>query len=151
MANSSYKPVMDVADLEAFTEEHFPQVHMDGRVFSIETVAPGSVTVRLAPLERHLRPGGTISGPTLFTIADLAAYMAILAHIGPVALAVTTNLNINFMHRAAPGPIFCTGRLLKLGKRLAVVEATMTDEKDTIVAHATGTYSIPPGERVTVK
>jgi len=142
---------MTADDLEAFIEEHFPQVHTDGRVFSIEAVEPGSVTVRLEPLERHLRPGGTISGPTLFTVADLAAYMAILAHIGPVALAVTTNLNINFMHRAAPGPIFCTGRLLKLGKRLAVVEAAITDENGTVVAHATGTYSIPPGRKSTVK
>ena len=77
--------------------------------------------------------------------------MVILAHIGPAKHTVTTNLNINFMHKAAPGPIVCTGRLLKLGKQLAVVEATITDEEGTIVAHATATYSIPPGRKDTVK
>lgn len=151
MADTHYKPIMTVADLEAFIERDFPQVHMDGRVFHIVSVAPGATTMRLEPNERHLRPGGTVSGPTLFAMADVCAYMVILAHIGPAKHTVTTNLNINFMHKAAPGPIFCTGRLLKLGKRLAVVEATITDEEDTIVAHATATYSIPPDRKDTVK
>lgn len=151
MPDKQYKPVMSVADLEAFIERDFPQMHMDGRVFHIASVEPGATTMRLDPMERHLRPGGTVSGPTLFTMADVCAYMVILAHIGPAKHTVTTNLNINFMHKAAPGPIFCTGRLLKLGRRLAVVEATITDEKDTIVAHATATYSIPPGRKDTVK
>lgn len=143
-------PVMTATEIETFIEEHFPQVHMDGRVLSIRSVEPGAITVRLDTNDRHLRPGGTISGPTLFTVADLAAYYAILAHIGPVALAVTTNLTINFMHRAAPGPLTCTARILKLGKRLAVTEAAMTDENSTLVAHATATYSIPPGNVDTV-
>jgi uncharacterized protein (TIGR00369 family) len=69
----------------------------------------------------------------------------VLAHIGPVALAVTTNLNINFLRKPAPGPLSCTCRLLKLGKRLAVIDASIFDEGgDNLVAHATATYSIPP-------
>lgn len=146
-----FTPVMDADDIETFVDAHFPQVHMDGRVLSVRSVEPGTVTVRLEPNERHLRPGGTISGPTLFTISDLAAYYVILAHIGPVALVVTTNLNINFVHRAAPGPLTCVARLLKLGRRLAVAEVSVRDENGTLVAHATATYSIPPNKERMVK
>ena len=81
----------------------------------------------------------------MFALADVAAYCTVLAAIGPVALAVTTNLNINFLRRPEPGPLSCTCRLLKLGKRLAVVEASIFSGEDIeLVAHATATYSIPP-------
>ena len=100
--------------------------------------------MRLDPIKRHLRPGGTVSGPTLFTLADVTSYLTILAHIGPAKHTVTTNLNINFMHKSLPGPIFCHCTLLKLGSRLAVVDSQMVDEVGTIVAQATATYSIPP-------
>lgn len=138
-------PIMDPDALNRFLETDFPQIHTDGKVFEVVGVGPGTVVMRLAPNERHLRPGGTISGPTMFALADVAAYCAVLAHIGPVALAVTTNLNINFLRRPEPGPLSCTCRILKLGKRLAVVEASIfgEDEED-LVAHATATYSIPP-------
>ncbi|MBN9056822.1 PaaI family thioesterase [Shinella sp. PSBB067] len=138
-------PVMDPEALNRFLETDFPQLHTDGKVFEVVDVSPGSVVMRLMPNERHLRPGGTVSGPTLFALADVGAYCAVLAHIGPVALAVTTNLNINFLRKPKPGPLTCTCRLLKLGKRLAVMEASIFDEDaDDLVAHATATYSIPP-------
>jgi uncharacterized protein (TIGR00369 family) len=138
-------PIMNPEALNRFLEADFPQLHTDGNVFEVVEVAPGTVTMRLLPNERHLRPGGTISGPTLFALADVGAWCAVLAHIGPVALAVTTNLNINFLRKPEPGPLSCTCRLLKLGKRLAVVEASIFDENgDDLVAHATATYSIPP-------
>ena len=138
-------PVMDAEALNRFLETDFPQIHTDGKVFDVNTVGPGMVVMRLVPNERHLRPGGTICGPTLFALADVAAYCVVLAHIGPVALAVTTNLNINFLRKPKPGPLSCTCRILKLGKRLAVVEASIFDENgDDLVAHATATYSIPP-------
>ncbi|WP_313195912.1 PaaI family thioesterase [Shinella zoogloeoides] len=138
-------PVMDPEALNRFLETDFPQLHTDGKVFEVVGVSPGSVVMRLMPNERHLRPGGTVSGPTLFALADVGAYCAVLAHIGPVALAVTTNLNINFLRKPKPGPLTCTCRLLKLGKRLAVMEASIFDEDaDDLVAHATATYSIPP-------
>ncbi|GLR49695.1 PaaI family thioesterase [Shinella yambaruensis] len=138
-------PIMDRDALNRFLETDFPQIHTDGKVFDVTEVGPGTVVMRLAPNERHLRPGGTVSGPTLFALADVAAYCVVLAHIGPVALAVTTNLNINFLRRPEPGPLTCTCRLLKLGKRLAVIEASIFGEDAAdLVAHATATYSIPP-------
>ena len=91
-----------------------------------------------------LRPGGTVSGPTLMTLADTGLYSAILATLGPVAMAVTTNLNINFLRKPEPGRLRAETRLLKLGKRLAVGEVTITCNGDPApVAHVTGTYSIP--------
>ncbi len=138
-------PIMDPEALNRFLETDFPQLHTDGKVFEVMAVGPGTVTLRLTPNERHLRPGGTISGPTLFALADVGAWCAVLAHIGPVALAVTTNLNINFLRKPAPGPLSCTCRLLKLGKRLAVVDASIFEAGgEELVAHATATYSIPP-------
>lgn len=138
-------PIMDAEALNRFLETDFPQLHTDGKVFEVTAVGPGTATLRLTPNERHLRPGGTISGPTLFALADVGAWCAVLAHIGPVALAVTTNLNINFLRKPAPGPLSCTCRLLKLGKRLAVVDASIFDAGgEALVAHATATYSIPP-------
>ena len=138
-------PIMDPEALNRFLEADFPQLHTDGKVFDVVSVGPGTITMRLEPNERHLRPGGTISGPTLFALADVGAWCAVLAHIGPVALAVTTNLNINFLRKPEPGPLSCTCRILKLGKRLAVVAASIFDEDgEDLVAHATATYSIPP-------
>jgi uncharacterized protein (TIGR00369 family) len=138
-------PIMTPEALNRFLEEDFPQIHTDGKVFEVTDVGPGTAVMRLSPNDRHLRPGGTISGPTLFALADVAAWCAVLAHIGPVALAVTTNLNINFLRRPEPGPLTCTCRILKLGKRLAVVDAAIFGEDGAeLVAHATATYSIPP-------
>lgn len=137
------KLVMTIDHLNEFIEHEFPQAMPENSGFAIVDVFGGGCLVRLAPTEDHLRPGGTVSGPSLFTLADCACYFAILAHIGPVGLTVTTNLNINFMHKAAPGPIDCTATLLKLGKRLAVVDAQMTDHRGTLISQATATYSIP--------
>ena len=101
--------------------------------------------LRLVASEKHLRPGGTVSGPSMFALADVCLYIAILAQIGPVALAVTTNLNINFLRRPSPGDLVADCRLLKLGNRLAVGEVFLHSQgEDEPVAHATGTYSIPP-------
>ncbi len=139
------KPVLDAAALNAFIEAEFPQVNAGGPFYSVVSVGPGNATIRLVPDDRHLRPGGTVSGPTLFALADLAAYVAIIAHIGPVALAVTTSLNINFMRKPEPVPLDGDCRLLKLGRRLAVAEIAIRPAGGgEILAHATTTYSIPP-------
>ena len=105
-----------------------------------------SVAVLRLPFhKRMLRPGGTVSGPTMMALADATMYAVILSAIGVVKLAVTTSFNINFLHRPKPADLNAEGRILKLGKRLAVVEVTMhSDGHDAPVAHATGTYSIPP-------
>ncbi|HWQ33137.1 MAG TPA: PaaI family thioesterase [Blastocatellia bacterium] len=136
-------PKMTAAELEAFLAAHFPQV--GDFCFRIERVEDKAVQVRLPFHEIHLRPGGTISGPALMTLADTAMYVLVLAQIGPVALAVTTNLNINFLRKPAQRDVMAEARLLKLGSRLAVGEVTMLSEgDDEPVAHATLTYSIPP-------
>jgi len=135
---------MDVEALSSFLEREFPQVNTEGIAFTVTDAGEGFASMRLDPADRHLRPGGTVSGPTLFALADITAYVAILAQIGPVALAVTTNLNINFLRKPEPGPIDAKATLLKLGKRLAIVEIAMNSANGELVAHATATYSIPP-------
>lgn len=135
-------PRMTVDELEQFLDSHFPDTAH--RALSVERVEENSVRVRMHYDARHLRPGGTISGPSLMMLADMAMYMAVLGMIGPVALAVTTNLNINFLRKPAQADVIGECKLLKLGKRLAVGEVTMYSEGDADpVAHATVTYSIP--------
>jgi uncharacterized protein (TIGR00369 family) len=139
------EPVMSATEVATFLDSEFPQINRGGPFYRVESVSNGAASLRLDPDERHLRPGGTVSGPTLFALADLAAYVVVLAHIGPVALAVTTSLNINFLRKPADGEaLFATGRLLKLGRRLAVIDIAIADGDDTLCAHATATYSIPP-------
>ncbi|WP_346913949.1 PaaI family thioesterase [uncultured Roseibium sp.] len=139
------QPVMSVAEISEFLDREFPQIHAGGRVYAIDAISPGEAVVRLSANDMHLRPGGTVSGPSMMALADLAAYVVILAHIGPVALAVTTNLNINFLRKPEPGDLVATCKLLKLGKRLAVTECGIGGEgEEDYVAHATATYSVPP-------
>jgi len=131
-------------EVEAFLEREFPQIHHGGRPYSVEEVGPLSARMRLAYHERHLRPGGTLSGPSIMALADLALYVAVLAQIGPVALAVTTSLSFNFLRKPAQRDLIAECRLLKLGKRLAVGEVALrSDGEAELVCHATGTYSIP--------
>ena len=137
--------MMSVAELDAFLDREFPQMLVGGKSYFIEKAGYGTATVRLAYQERHLRPGGTISGPSMFALADYAMYCAVLASIGPVALAVTTNLSINFVSKPAPRDLIGECNLFKIGKRLAVGEVNIhSDHAREMVAHATGTYSIPP-------
>ena len=136
--------LMSRDDIEAFLDREFPQMHYDGRTYFIEDVGPLSARMRMAYHERHIRPGGTLSGPSIMALADLALYVAILAQIGPVALAVTTNLSFNFLRKPAQRDLIAECRLLKLGKRLAVGEVFVRSDGETDIAcHATGTYSIP--------
>lgn len=136
-------PLMTASELEAFAQAHFPQ--MDGFGFRIEEIEDKFLRIRLLYHSRHLRPGGTISGPALMTLADLTMYFAVLSMIGPVALAVTTSLNINFLRKPSPVDVIAECRLLKLGQRLAVGDVQMFSEGETEpVAQATVTYSIPP-------
>jgi uncharacterized protein (TIGR00369 family) len=138
------QPIMTVADLESFLEREFPQIHHGGRTYHVEAVGPLSAKVRMDYHERHVRPGGTLSGPSMMALADLTLYLAILAHIGPVALAVTTNLSFNFLRRPEQKGLVAECRLLKLGRRLAVGEVSVYSEGSAeVVCHATGTYSIP--------
>ncbi len=136
---------MTVAELEAFLAREFPQAFGPGRPHMVESVGPGTAVVRLKAGEQQLRPGGTVSGPAMMGLADGAIYTAIIAAIGPVALAVTTNLSINFLKKPAPGDILAECKILKLGKRLVIAEAALCAEGDEeLVAHCVATYSVPP-------
>ena len=137
---------MDRDDLAEFMAEHFPQVARD---FTVDEVTSDSLSIRLHVSDRNLRPGGTISGPSMFALADVAIYLAILSRIGPVALAVTTNCSIDFMRKPQAGKdLVCRARLLKLGRTLAVGDVLIFSEGDGVpVARASLTYSIPPDDR----
>ena len=133
---------MSVAALTEFLDKTFPQVADD---FVIEQVTEDSITIRLKVADRHLRPGGTVSGPAMFALADVSIYLAILSRIGPQELAVTTNASIDFMRKPASGAdLLCECRLLKLGRVLAVGDALIYSEgQDQPVARASLTYAIP--------
>ena len=138
-------PLMDADTVNAFLKQVYPQLNDDFADYMATDVFPGGCTVRLNATDRHLRPGGTVSGPSLFTLADIGGYVCVLTHAGPEALSVTTNLNINFMRKAEAGPIDGHCRILKLGKSLMVFDIDMVAGPEGLtVAHATGTYSIPP-------
>jgi uncharacterized protein (TIGR00369 family) len=140
--------VMTIPELEGFLAAEFPQAFFPGSGLSIEALWDGGCQVRQAFREASLRPGGTISGPTMMALADVAVYVALLAAIGPVPLAVTINLNINFLRKPGRCDLTAEARLLKLGKRLAIGEVTIRcDGEQSPVAHATSTYSIPPAQR----
>lgn len=135
--------VMDAEALQAFMREVFDQVADD---FAVDHVAENEITMRLLTSHRHLRPGGTVSGPSMFALADVAAYLATLAMIGPKALAVTTNCSIDFMRKPlADVPLIAHAKLLKLGRQLSVTDVLIYSEgSDKPVARASLTYAIPP-------
>ena len=131
--------------IEEFLAREFPQVSG----YSVTRVDGQGVGMRLAVQARHLRPGGTVSGPTMFELADLAMYAAVLSRIGPVALTVTTGANIDFMRKPAAGrDLLAECRLLKLGNVLAVGDVLIRSEGAEVpVARVSLTYSIPPKSR----
>ena len=139
---------MTAAQVGELLEREFPQMAHARSGTVIEDAWHGGCRVRRAFSDQFLRPGGTISGPTMMGLTDFTMYVAILASIGPVPLAVTTNLNINFLRKPAQRDLIAEARLIKLGKRLAVGEVSIrSDGEEEMVAHATSTYSIPPRER----
>src|SRR5688500_14647390 len=117
-AQNNLKPVLTAAQVNALMETVYPQLNDQFTFYEAIDVFPGGCTVRLNADERHLRPGGTVSGPSLFTLADIGGYVCVLSHAGPDALSVTTNLNINFVRKAPAG--FIDGHCLirKLGRSL---------------------------------
>jgi len=136
-------PKITIADFDHIIKTELPWANDIG--MCTENIGAGEATLRLPFNDNMLRPGGTVSGPTMMALADACMYAVILSAIGQVKLAVTTSFNINFLHRPAPGDLLCEGHILKLGKRLAVMDVTLHSEGHSEpVAHATGTYSIPP-------
>lgn len=144
MSKAAKQPAMTAQAIEALLKVEFPQAFYDGSGLTLERVDYADIRVRKAFHEDHLRPGGTISGPTMMELADFAMYVAVFSAIGPQTLAVTTNLNINFLRKPAQADLLADARLMKIGKRLAVGEVTIySDGEDEPVAHVTSTYSIP--------
>lgn len=135
--------MMDADALAVFMKDVFKQVADD---FVIEQVGETDLMTRLVVDDRHLRPGGTVSGPSIFALADVSAYLMTLARIGPKALAVTTNCSIDFMRKPAAGvDLISKTRLLKLGKLLSVCDVLVySDGMAEPVARASLTYAIPP-------
>ncbi len=138
-------PRISMEEIDEICKASLPWVALLG--FEVEHIGKGSCRVRLPQKDEFLRPGGTVSGPALMSLADYGMYVAVLSAIGRVELAVTTNLTCNFLRRPKPGAVVADCRLLKLGKRLAYGEVSLYsegDEENGPVAHVTATYSIPP-------
>ena len=130
-------------ELTTYLAEVFPQVRDD---FAIDALSEEGLTMRLLTAERHLRPGGTVSGPSMFALADVSVYALVLSRLGKKALAVTTNCSLDFMRKPEAGvDVVAKARLLKLGRTLAVGDVHMFSQgSDKMVARSTMTYSIPP-------
>jgi len=138
-------PRITAEEVYQLCEESLPWAGIMG--FEITDIGKGTCRVRLPQKDEFLRPGGTVNGPALMSLADYGMYVAVLSAIGRVEMAVTTSLNCNFLRRPKPGAVIADCRLLKLGKRLAYGEVSLFSEgeaADGPVAHVTATYSIPP-------
>jgi uncharacterized protein (TIGR00369 family) len=143
MTDDDNKPRITISEFNELTADQLPFMVSMGVV--TEEIGYGYARMRLPVENDHLRPGGTVAGPFLMGLADGLMYAVVLGMIGKVELAVTTNLNCNFLRRPKVADIIGEGRILKLGRRLAVGEVSLFSEGDTSpVAHVTATYSIPP-------
>jgi uncharacterized protein (TIGR00369 family) len=136
--------VLNAVQLQEIMDTTFPDVHGP----QVQEVIGDTVVVRQPIFDRHGRPGGTVSGPTMMMLADTAAWVAILAQIGPVLLAVTTSLHIDFLRKPEMTDLIARGTVIKLGRRLAVVDVAIYSQgRDEIVAKSQVTYSIPSQNR----
>jgi uncharacterized protein (TIGR00369 family) len=132
---------MTIPELHDFLQAAFN----DERPYEVASLDEHQLVMVLPADRVMLRPGGTVSGPTLMMLADASSYALILANLGPVALAVTSSLHINFLHKPQPGDVVATARLLKLGRKLAVCDVTLASGDEPLVAQASVTYAIPSG------
>lgn len=133
--------VLSTEELQRIVDEAFP----DYDVPRVESLEGDTLVLAQSVDSRHSRPGGTISGPTMMALADNAAWLVILAHVGPVLLAVTTSLHIDFLRKPELTDLLARARLIKLGRRLAVVDVELASRgQSELVAKAVVTYSIPP-------
>ena len=140
---------LDATQVTRLVNEHFPQVHEGAGTLAIELVASGRARVRMLADAAMVRPGGTVSGPVMFKLADFAIYAALLGELGEPALqAVTTSMTMNFLSRPNPADMVAEAKLIKVGRRLAVANVEIyTDGRADMVAHGTGTYAIPPAAK----
>lgn len=139
------EPKLTVAEFNRIISERMPFVALLG--LKVESISTELAVLRAVHRDEFLRAGGSIAGPIMMGLTDAAFFAVLLGNIGAVELAVTTNLSINFLRKPPPGDIIAAASLLKLGKRLAVCEASLYSAAlpdEQVVAHATGTYSLPP-------
>ncbi|MFT4961344.1 MAG: hypothetical protein ACI92Z_002433 [Paracoccaceae bacterium] len=143
MGRKSMSLKMTKQEISVLFDELFPQIKGE---FTIQELGENTVTMRMNIGDRHLRPGGTVSGPSMFALADVTVYAMILGMIGPLAMSVTTSCSLDFMRKpVAHADLIAKGQLLKLGRALAVGDVLLYSEGlDKPVARATMTYSIPP-------
>lgn len=137
---------LGAAAVETLIRDGLPVAGRDG--LAVEEVRAGYARVRLPFTTMMLRPGEVVSGPTLFTAADSAMYALVLSHLGAQLMAVTSEMNLRFLAKAKPGDVIAEALLLKLGRRLVVMEVRLSTTADpgSLVAHATGTYALPPAQ-----
>ncbi len=140
-AESALTVRLDAAQITDFLNEVFPGAM---ERFAIEAVEPMRSRVRMRFNEFQLRPGGTISGPSLMTLADTGLWVALLAMIGREPLSVTSHLDIDFLRKPAPADVIAHTVLHKVGRRLAVGDVLMYSAgEDVPCARASVTYAIP--------
>ncbi|MDB5698979.1 MAG: thioesterase superfamily protein [Alphaproteobacteria bacterium] len=145
VSDPAFQPKLqfDAWTLSAFIDQSFPAATRAG-FGEIVSVAPDHVRMRLTPSADMIRPGDIVSGPTLMGLADVAAWAVVLAHVGPVAMAVTNSLSITFLRACQLEPVIADARLLKLGRRLATVDVRLWQGDDErLVAQATVGYALP--------
>lgn len=134
---------LTAADINTVIWQGLPAA--EGSGFRVEEAVPGRVVCRMVYASAQLRPGGTLSGPTMMSLADASMYAAVMSSLGRLEMAVTQNININFLARPAPADLIAEASVLKLGRRTVVIDVKIFSEgKPDLVAHATGTYSLPP-------
>ncbi|MDJ0977379.1 MAG: PaaI family thioesterase [Erythrobacter sp.] len=144
MTSTNHKVVLSAQQLVDFFAEAFPGHEQDPEQFAV--IEPGFVRIRQRPQTAQLRPGGIVSGPTQMALADRAAYAVILAHIGIVPMAVTSNLNMSFLRGVRAEDFFADAYLIKLGRRLATVDVRLWQDDESVpVAQSTVTYALPDG------
>lgn len=139
---------LTVHDVSRLLDETFPGLHANGRMFHLESVGLRTARVRMTPAPSAIRPGGTISGPAMFALADVAIYAALIANLGaPAIAAVTSNLNINFLLRPEPVDTIGEANIIRIGRRLAYSEVSLFSAgREDVIAHATGSYALPPSK-----
>jgi uncharacterized protein (TIGR00369 family) len=144
-APGSPAPRLDAGRIAELVNIRFPQIHAGGQTMHIEAVHHAGARVRMAADPRHTRPGGTLSGPAMFALADFSIYVAIIASLGePGFDAVTSSLHINFLARPAANDMIAYAKLIRLGRRSAVGEVELFSQGvPGMVAHATATYALP--------
>jgi uncharacterized protein (TIGR00369 family) len=142
----SFLMILTAADINAIIQQVMPASADHG--FRVEAVNDQTVICRMLYADSQLRPGGTLSGPTMMALADAAMYAAVMARLGRLEMAVTQNININFLKRPLPADLLAHVDILKMGKRTVVLDVKIYSDGDAdVVAHATGTYSLPPARK----